>query len=346
MEKVVPIWLCPVFLDGVEGAERLVRMFECEKQLASAIQESLGESDSFDLVVLDGGAPLVAAQIANSVLTVPKYREQFLGEFNIFMTWSNKPVSQTWQRNFLERYRKEVLMDPVTRAEMKVEIGKETLEFGLVSSGDLAIFHNLSTLEKKIKKRLAKMGSNASVEVVKIQGGVPTFNHDYTPKEFPHADYDQAPGDKQYAEQQPIGREAIIQFELNGEKEDANMPGMEDIKRTFELTLSSLKYEVTRSETYTGIGDGALMVSEFEQGSVVLIWDGRDHIDMNLFLFDDQKDLADAIASKFVYLTEENVQVGLRDDFPRGLGRVVNFKDDLVYQGFDSIAEKQPYVDP
>ena len=42
---------------------------------------------------------------------------------------------------------------------------------------------------------------------------------------------------------------------------------------------------------------------------------------------------------------EENVQVGLRDDFPRGLGRVVNFNEDLEYQGFDSITDKQPYVD-
>jgi hypothetical protein len=246
----------------------------------------------------------------------------------------------------LERYRKDVLNDPVVRAEMKVEIGEETLEFGLVSNGDLAIFHNLNTLEKKLNKRLAKAGSKATVEVVKIQGGVPTFTHDYNPREFAHTDYDQAPGDKQYAEQQPLGREAIIQFEKNGEKKGARMPNFDDIKRLLELTLSSLKYDVTRSESYTGLGDGALMVSEFQQGNVVLVWDGRDHIDLNLFLLDDRKELADAIASKFVYLTEENVQVGLRDDFPRGLGRVVNFKEDLEYQGFDSIKDKKPYVDP
>jgi spermidine synthase/S-adenosylmethionine/arginine decarboxylase-like enzyme len=346
VEKVIPIWLCPEKWDELEGAERLLKMFDCEKKTVSAIEEGLEDSRTFDFVVLDGSAPLVMAQITNSILSIPVYREKFLSEFNLFMTWSSKPVTETWQRNFLERYRKDVLNDPVVRAEMKVEIGEETLEFGLVSNGDLAIFHNLNTLEKKLNKRLAKAGSKATVEVVKIQGGVPTFTHDYNPREFAHTDYDQAPGDKQYAEQQPLGREAIIQFEKNGEKKGARMPNFDDIKRLLELTLSSLKYDVTRSESYTGLGDGALMVSEFQQGNVVLVWDGRDHIDLNLFLLDDRKELADAIASKFVYLTEENVQVGLRDDFPRGLGRVVNFKEDLEYQGFDSIKDKKPYVDP
>ncbi|KAG7339654.1 spermine/spermidine synthase domain containing protein [Nitzschia inconspicua] len=345
VSKVVTIWTCPNLPLDDEDPDRLVKMFECEKATVSFLKEALGGSETFDYVVLDGSTPLFMGQVMNSILSVPKHRDSILHEFNIFVTWSSKPKTEKWQRNFLERYRKDILYDPITRAELKVEKGDETLEFGLVSSGDLAIFHNLHTLEKKLNKRLDRAGSPSKVEVVKIQGGLHQFNHDYNPREFPHSDYDQAPGDKQYAEQQPLGREAIIQFELNSAKTDAVMPDLGGIKTILEETLLTSKYEVKRSETYTGIGEGALMVSEFKEGSVVLVWDGRHHVDLNLFLFDDRKELADDIASKFSHLSQETLQVGLRDDFPRGLGRVVNFHEDLVYQGLETFTERRPYVE-
>jgi spermidine synthase/S-adenosylmethionine/arginine decarboxylase-like enzyme len=346
IRKVVAIWTCPDLpLDSDSGSEGLMKMFECEKATAEAIQAELGDSKTFDFVVLDGSTPLSMGQVVHSILTVPKNRERFLNEFNIFVTWSNKPMSETWQRNFLERYRKEILYDPIARAELKVVNENEVMEFGLVSSGDLSIFHNLFTLEKKLQKRLGRAGSRASVEVVKVQGGLHQFNHDYNPKEFLHTDYDQAPGDRQYAEQQPLGREVVLQFEMTHELENATMPTLDGIKNILESTLSTLKYEVTRSEMFTSIGEGALMVSEFKEGNVVLVWDGRNHIDVNMFLFNDQKELADAFASKFSHFSHGFLQVGLRDDFPRGLGRVVNFNEDLTYQGLQSIRERKPYVD-
>jgi spermidine synthase/S-adenosylmethionine/arginine decarboxylase-like enzyme len=345
IQKVIPIWTCPYLSSEMQGPERLMRMLECEQETRSNIQDALGNSELFDMTVLDASTPHIMGQILNSIFAVPKYRNKFLNDFNLFLAWSNKPRNETWQRNFLERYRKDVLDDPINRAEINIRLGNEAVEFGLVSCGDLAIFHNLHTLEKKIERRLKRGDIPVSVEVVKIQGGVPTFNSDFNPKEFPHTDYDQQPGDKQYAEQQPLGREAIIQFQLNSAKESVKMPDFEEIKQILDSTLSTLKYEVTRSETYSDIGDGALILSEFKEGSVVLVWDGRYHIDINLFLFDDSKELADAVASTFVKFTQENMQVGLRDDFPRGLGRVINFMDDLLYQGFDSIVDKQPYVD-
>jgi hypothetical protein len=39
------------------------------------------------------------------------------------------------------------------------------------------------------------------------------------------------------------------------------------------------------------------------------------------------------------------MNMGLRDDFPRGTGRVMNFKEDLSYDGVESISDFQPYVD-
>jgi spermidine synthase/S-adenosylmethionine/arginine decarboxylase-like enzyme len=346
IRKVVPIWTCPDLpIDNDEGSDRVRKMLDCEKATINALRTELGDSETFDFVVLDGSTPLAMGQIMHSILAVPKKRDLFLNEFNVLVAWSNKPKSETWQRNFLERYRKEIFYDPIARAELKIMKGDELMEFGLVSSGDLAIFHNLRTLEKKLQKRLNMGGSHARVEVVKIQGGVHQFDNHFDPQEFLHNDYDQTPGYKQYAEQQPLGREAVIQFELNNELENATMPDLDGIKNILESTLSTLKYEVTRSDIYMSIGEGALMVSEFKEGNVILVWDGRKHIDVNLFLFNDEKELADAVASKFEHFSHDMLQVGLRDDFPRGLGRVVNFKDDLSYQGLHTVKERIPYVD-
>ena len=343
--KLVPIWTCPELVDEAESAVGLVRKFECEEKTIAAIQESLGPGEKFDIVILDGSTPFVMGQIVHSIFTLPRYQLEMLNDYNVFFAWSNKPKTETWQRNFLEKYRKDIKYDPITRVQMEITVDGEMMEVGLVSCGDLAVFFNVNILEKKLKRKLQRDGTTADVEVVSVTGGMFRYQHDYDPPEFLHSQYDSAPGDKQYAEQKPIGREVILQLELNDELEAPEMPTWEGMTRVLEALLSGMKYEVTRSESYTGkIGDGALLVIAFKEGNAVLVWDGRNHIDVNLFFFDDRKELADTFASKITHFTENNLKVALRDDFPRGLGRVINFQEDLSYTGFDSV-EKKPYVE-
>jgi spermidine synthase len=343
--KVVPIWTCPELTYDSGDTRNLAAMFECESKTFSAIQESLGGDAKMNMLVLDASTPLVMGQIIHSILNVPKYRDEILYDYNVLLSWSNKPKTEDWQRNFLERYRKDVRYDPITRVEMKLAAGEESMELGLVSCGDLAVFHNINILEKKLQKRLLREGSATKVEVVSISGGLYPFKFDYNPREFLQNDYDSEPGDRQYAEQTPLGREVILQLVVNEETANAAMPPMEGIRHSLESTLSRLNYVVTRFESYSGVGDGSLIVADFREGNIVLVWDGRDHIDLNLFLFDDQKELADSISSKFLNITENNLKVALRDDFPRGIGRAVNFKSDLAYRGIESITELKPYVD-
>jgi S-adenosylmethionine/arginine decarboxylase-like enzyme len=341
--KLVPIWTCPDLLDEAEGPQTLMRKFECEENTISAIQESLGPDERFDIVILDASTPLVMGQIMNSILSVRRYQSELLNDYNIFFAWSNKPKTESWQRNFLERYRKDIKYDPITRVEMQITVDDETMEVGLVSCGDLAVFYNVNVLEKKLNKRLQREGTSAKAEVVNLTGGMFRYQHDYNPREFLHSDYDSEPGDKQYAEQKPIGREMILQLELNDEMDNAEMPSWESMTHMVQALFAAMKYEVTRSESYTNIGDGALLVTAFKEGNAVLVWDGRNHIDVNLFLFDDRKELADTFASKLTHFTENNLKVALRDDFPRGFGRVVNFKDDLGFT-YDSVP-RRPYVE-
>jgi hypothetical protein len=108
------------------------------------------------------------------------------------------------------------------------------------------------------------------------------------------------------------------------------MPSLETLDLKLGACLSKLGFTNTKSTTFDSVGDGGLIVSVSNEGSALLTWDGRDHVDINLFGgFRDGEEQADSFISSFVDSVEEHLVVALRDDYPRGTGRVVNFPSDL-----------------
>ena len=71
------------------------------------------------------------------------------------------------------------------------------------------------------------------------------------------------------------------------------------------------------------------MVGILRKGSIVLVWDGRHHVDLNLFSYDESKDLADSFVETFTVISGNKLRVSLRDDQPRGIGRVVSFSSEI-----------------
>jgi hypothetical protein len=201
------------------------------------------------------------------------------------------------------------------------------MELGVVSVGDEFIFHNLHTAEMNLRARLAE-DFEIEVELERITGGLFPFKENFDPKEYVVDDYDNEPARAQFAQQQPLGRESVFQFELE-ERDDAVFPSFDEISSCLNKTLAKLKFKISRFDSFTDVGDGAVLVSVFSQGSAVLVWDGRQHFDVNLFSTNDRHELADSFASSFLHFSSQNLKVALRDDFPRGLGRVVNFRSDI-----------------
>jgi hypothetical protein len=131
------------------------------------------------------------------------------------------------------------------------------------------------------------------------------------------------------AEQRPLGRQTIFQLQMTTLNR-TTMPIPEMLVMALEKTLEAMEYDrPTKPEiqTWLGVGDGAVVTSIFAKGSVVLVWDGAEHVDMNLFCFDQSRDLADKFLDLFLLETEWELM--LRDDQPRGYGRVVNFQSDI-----------------
>ena len=79
--------------------------------------------------------------------------------------------------------------------------------------------------------------------------------------------------------------------------------------------------------------DRASWLSDLSQIGVVVEGSDDTEIEINDFLEDFKK------------LSGSKLKMGLRDDFPRGTGRVMNFREDLTYAGFDSIWNLEPYVE-
>jgi hypothetical protein len=81
-------------------------------------------------------------------------------------------------------------------------------------------------------------------------------------------------------------------------------------------------------EKFSGIGDGAVVVALWPQGNVVILWDGRDHVDLNGLIY--KEDFKFVRDFEKAFLKEvPGMERTLRDTQPRGINRVVNFAKDL-----------------
>lgn len=79
---------------------------------------------------------------------------------------------------------------------------------------------------------------------------------------------------------------------------------------------------------YETPGDGLVLSAFWRTGNLVVLYDGKSHVDINLFTYDQDIDCANEFEQHFqkqIFL----LQRGLRDEQPRGIGRVVNFEDDI-----------------
>ena len=111
----------------------------------------------------------------------------------------------------------------------------------------------------------------------------------------------------------------------------------DEVKDAFKHTLASMKSKDIASaklEEFTNLGDGCVLAAVWPEGNVVVLWDGRKHVDINLFTYAESVEFADEFVSQFKS-TIPLLEIALRDEQPRGFGRVVNFLHDI-----------EPRVDP
>jgi len=94
-----------------------------------------------------------------------------------------------------------------------------------------------------------------------------------------------------------------------------------------ESTLSTLGIETTTRE-FTGLGDGSVIVAVWSEGNVIVLYDGRLNVSINLFTYEQDPEFAKKFSNNFKKL-ENSLDVVLYDEMPRGYGRVVNWSNDI-----------------
>jgi len=84
-------------------------------------------------------------------------------------------------------------------------------------------------------------------------------------------------------------------------------------------------------EEFENVGDGCMFVAFWSGGSVVVVWDGRKHIDLNLFTYDENNRVATHFSR--IFKLSMRMKTVLHDEQPRGYGDVVNFLSDIEPRG-------------
>jgi hypothetical protein len=192
------------------------------------------------------------------------------------------------------------------------------------SSFGLAVF---SKGNKDFAEGLVEFAQDAETsiglasEIRKIRGGTPHFQDDYGPHLYRHDDYDQSSGLEQWMSQKVLGFQSVLQFEMMNQNVALSSEG---IRQALETTLSLSRVE----KEDNAIGDGCVVAAFWGGGGVVVLWDGRRHVDVNLFVNVhankvDNIEFADSFEKLFAKRT--GLTRTLRDEQPRGTGRVVSF---------------------
>jgi len=315
ISNLIPIYDCTSASD-----------FECEIDVVDSLAKSTfsnGSSNKIKLLVMDGAASFGMHQVVSSILGEKELRNLLLEEHNVAVTWMADIATDTFRREFLDRYRKQIHVEPASRAEIVIQAGGKTHELGVVSTNNADVNYEYEGLQNRIEKRI-----DAKVELRNILGALFKFDPDWDPKTFLHEDYDNKPGREQFKSQKPLGRQNIYQFVKGKDVEGDLDLDMKKISSYLSESLSTIEMEPTFTKQYDDVGDGGMILITSLEGHVTLVWDGREHITVSLFTFEEDMGLPEKFAQSFLK-SSGNLAVGLRDDQPRGINRVINFPSDM-----------------
>ena len=297
--------------------------FQCEIETLRTLRKTVRlQSMKFRAIILDDNATISMAQIIFSIFS--RLQNELVPDELVVMAIKNDE-SESWKRNFVEKFRSKIIIEePVFRGEVLFNSTDSSIEMNVMSSGDNKFLPKLLKTVSNIETRTGLVG-----EIRKVVGGTAYYQPDsIMTKYYHHKDYDQKPSLAQWKSQHQVGHQTVMQLEIPKTKD--NSLSFEFLKKAVEQSyLDTMSYSVHDGiTTVSDTGDGCLFVGLWSKGSIVILWDGRAHVDINTYVDGNSDKIA-----KFFYeeLTSriEYLEMTMKDPFPRGFGRVINFNDDF-----------------
>ncbi|KAL3915185.1 MAG: hypothetical protein SGILL_005765 [Bacillariaceae sp.] len=322
VKEVIPIYQCSGLGDEDAAA------YACEIEVLAALRNELGTNGSkLDLLLLDPSSSYRMNQIIASYISISQLKQELIADHFVAASWMTD-MSETWRRDLIDRFRKQFEFDPGSMAEIMFQSEGKAYQLGVFSSKNDKANYGYKNLENRLRDRLAE--SNATIELRKIHGAMYQYKRDWDPKIFKQSDYDSKAADKQFEEQIPVGRQNIFQL-----VRDQNFSGelglsVETLAGYLKTVMSGLGMYATKTGQFAkNLGEGGVVVALSEVADVILVWDGREHVDISLCTDEEFIGLPEKFIGHFLSLVERKLTVFLRDDQPRGLGHVINFPSDL-----------------
>jgi S-adenosylmethionine/arginine decarboxylase-like enzyme len=320
VDHLFTFWTCPelIHVEGDEDSVDVSSIFACERK----ILEELENSPPLDMILFDDGVPLSMTQIFDSILSVPSHRNQFLKKKHVLA--SSFDGDRLWKMvSLAQNYRLQPHTDVVSAATFTLKGVDRKIGWVVAYAGDndYSVL-KLYELEQRVKGRLPAL----DICVRSLLGGKKHAEKDleFETWTFAPEKYDAGPSLEQYNKQQPLGRQPVFQLQWTDPSASFYM-----CLKLLEATLKKMDYKPTRFDIFKEVGDGGAAMSVYKEGSAVLVWDGRQQVVVNLFSFDQEKERADSFVKTLEQLSGNTLQVALRDDQPRGIGRVVSFSNDI-----------------
>jgi len=322
------------------------KMKNCEKELLTAILGFTTVGKKIRAIVIDPDATYSFVRTAYKILKAK--RDLLFGDELYALSVLRPTEEDSWRRNLIQRFRLDVMEgwkpNFITQVFFRDADGDNTTtEMALSHTGDELFVQGLVDATARIEER-----TGLTSEVKDITGD----RHDYDPEwsalHFGPEHYDQVNNWNQYQSQQPVGYQTVFQLEPKTKTASGALLALSE-----EILTNAITQALTRSglsllseqppHVGTNQGDGCVVMVPFVGGNCVILWDGRIHVDINLFTFAEDRDLAEEVQSRFVIRVpttttadddDESVDneliIALRDVQPRGYGGVVNFLSDLV----------------
>ncbi|KAL7546765.1 hypothetical protein ACHAWF_010098 [Thalassiosira exigua] len=308
----------------------------CETQLKAALQ-GLSREKKFDVLIIGSSANKHTSSILLKVFA-SQYNSIHPSAFEqniLVVSTSPTPGSnaQQWLGPFVQLFKVDAFIhEPATYSEIAILSGGATkvgIKLQLANNRDEHFLRRLNNTMVALQER-----TGYDVEYQMVDGGRYIMQEHFNPSRvYRPDDYDQTGPLTQWKSQQPTGHQIIFQMEPNG-------------KQTKPLSLDTVRSHLQRAILRTGFeglsidmiedeietpGDGYLLGAFWPGGSIVVLWDGRNHVDINLFTYQQDKKKADEFDNTF--RMGSGLKTVLRDEQPRGIGKVVSYFSDIENNG-------------
>jgi spermidine synthase/S-adenosylmethionine/arginine decarboxylase-like enzyme len=324
VREVVALYSCP----GIDSApyldHGLTRMFECEVETLTILLDAVAKTDQLSVFVLDASANVDFAKVVERMFRNPRNQKRLLMPHSLFIA----PMfdeTETWRRNFLGRCRRYIEYHGqgiLHRAEVTLKNTNRTLELGVISTGDPDFYLHLLDITNALERR-----TGLETAIPRIDAGPRRFQVNYNNDTFfPPDAYDAGPAKDQYSKQRPFGDQLILQLHIENNPTDLATK----IQNAFSRSLKKADFSNSVSQEFDGLGDGVAFVAVSSEGSAIVVWDGGSRVDLNLYVHDSERTaLFVKRFQKTLKKAQVTVKVLLRDEQPRGTGRVINFRRDI-----------------